>query len=47
MKVLDNNVTREMTEEEIEQFLRDAQNLIKDETAEKARAYDILIGVGE
>lgn len=44
MKVLDNNVTREMTEEEIEQFLSEMSNLIKDETAEKARAYDILMG---
>lgn len=33
MKILDNNVTREMTEEEIKQFLSDMDSFINSEEA--------------
>ena len=45
MKILDDNIVREMTAEEIEMFSHKDEMLT--ETEEKAKAYDILMGVGE
>ena len=45
MKILDNNVVRDMTAEEIEMF--SCVDIALTETEEKAKAYDILTGVAE
>ena len=52
MKILINNVVRDMTEEEIADFLRMKEETDEPvegmtETEEKAMAYDILMGVAE
>lgn len=47
MKMLDNHVVREMTEEEIEEFLNMCNLSKLTETEQKALAYDIITGVAE
>lgn len=52
MKILINNVVRDMTEEEIAEFLRMKEETDeplegRGETEQKAKAYDILMGVAE
>lgn len=47
MKMLDNNIVRDMTEEEIAEFLSADNNPEQTETEQKAQAYDILMGVVE
>lgn len=46
MKILDNHVVREMTDEEIEKLYGGEQERMS-ETEQKAAAYDILTGVSE
>ena len=47
MKMLDNNIIRDMTEEEIEEFLNMCNLPKLTETEQKALAYDIITGVAE